>query len=180
MESFTAYLTLQVLWKTSRNTGFFFFFPCLAAAWTASSHLYLHSHKKRRGLLGFMATEQYTTTVQISLAAKPLPQHGATTTTKWALLKAGALSIQCSESSTATRRQNALTAAPKVGLNHQGASPDKQSAKSEPRLGGSAFSFSAGWMLRLITPLPAVPQGCVILNYTPCNHGESCGPISYE
>lgn len=28
MESFTAYLTLQVLWKTSGNTGFFFF-PCL-------------------------------------------------------------------------------------------------------------------------------------------------------
>ena len=56
MESFTACLTLQVLWKTSCNTDFVFL--CLAAALTASSSFPMHSHKTGLGLKGFIVIEQ--------------------------------------------------------------------------------------------------------------------------
>lgn len=72
VESFTAYLTSQVLWKTSQNTAFAFL--CLVAAWTALSCLHLHSYQEMWSS-GFVAIKRYITTGQTSQVAKPLPHH---------------------------------------------------------------------------------------------------------
>lgn len=117
-----------MLWKTSCNTDFVFL--CLAAALTASSSFPLHSHKKGRGLLGFMAVEQglsihHCRTDFSVCKASPPAQHYqcqvglAQSSTHTALREPGA----------ALRRCSAFIAALTVGLNCQRASPHEQCAK---------------------------------------------------
>lgn len=138
MESFTAYLTSQVLWKTSCNTDFVFL--CLAAASTASSSFPLRSHKKGRGLLGFMAVEQ-----GLSIHHRRTGFSGCKTPPPAQRYRRQAGLVQSrthralGEPAAALRRCSAFIAAPTAGLNRQRASPREHGAKHERGLKNFCF-----------------------------------------
>lgn len=133
-----------MLWKTSCNADFVFL--CLAAALTASSSFPLHSHKKGRGLLGFMAIEQGLSIQHcrgdLSVCKTSPPAHcyqcqvGLTqSSTHMALGEPGA-AIRC---------WSTFIAALTMGLNHQRTSPLEQCAKYERGL----RDFSVFFVCRL-------------------------------
>lgn len=140
-ESFTAYLTLQVLWKTSCNTDSF----CLAAALTASSSSPLYGHKKGHGLLGFMAIEHGLSIQHCSIHIQNLSSSPVLSTpsgTHWKQLahtehtEPGA-AIKCS-SAFICRSLGQITALTVI-LNHQRTPPPESCAKHEHRLRNFCF-----------------------------------------
>ena len=115
-------------------------FLCLAAALTASSSFPLHSHKKGRGLLSFMAIEQglsihhRRTDFSVCKTSPPAQRYQcqaglAQSSTHTALGEPGA----------GLRHRSAFIAALTVGLNHQRASSREQCAKYERGLRDFCF-----------------------------------------
>lgn len=84
----------------------------------------------------------------------------------------------------AMRCWSTFIAALTVGLHRQRASPPEQCANYERRLRDVCFFILCRLDSEIyhteIYHMPVLPKGCMLSKYTPGNHGEMRGPISYE